>query len=249
MPSLGDAFRAAREARHLSLSDVSEQIHIRSVYLQSIEDEDWRSIGAPVYVRGFVRTYARFLGLDSEEAVEHYNELLGERPGGLPGPFGSGSAPPAPGPSIWVWLAGAAALALVGFVAYNYIQFQQSNGATARLAKPTLAPTAAPISQATLAPIVATPTPNPTVTSLGTAAGGTLTIRVRQDSWLEVSVDGVQALSTILPAGAEKVYHGKAASVRVGNAGGVDVLVNGKGVGSLGATGDVVERSFTLVEK
>jgi cytoskeletal protein RodZ len=248
MPSLGDAFRAAREARHLSLSDVSEQIHIRSVYLQSIEDEDWRSIGAPVYVRGFVRTYARFLGLDSEEAVEHYNELLGDRPGGLAGPFGRGSPRPAPGPSIWVWLAGAAALALVGFVAYNYIQFQQSNGATARLAKPTLAPTAAPISQATLAPIVATPTPNP-VASLGTASGGTLVIRVHQDSWLQVSVDGVQQVSTILPAGTEKVYHGKTASIRVGNAGGVDVSVNGKNVGSLGAAGDVVERSFTLVEK
>src|ERR1700676_112898 len=121
MPSLGDEFRAAREGRHLSISDVSEQIYIRSVYLQSIEDEDWRSIGAPVYVRGFIRTYARFLGLDSEEAVEQYNDLLGDRPGGLASPLGRGSRPSAPGPSIWVWLAGAAALALVAFVAYNYI--------------------------------------------------------------------------------------------------------------------------------
>jgi len=248
MPSLGDAFRAAREARHLSLSDVSEQIYIRSIYLQSIEDEDWKSIAAPVYVRGFIRTYARFLGLDSEAAVEHYNELLGDRAGGLAGPLGSGP-PPSPGPSIWVWLAGAAALALVGFVAYNYIQFQQSNGAAAHLAKPTLAPTAAPVSQATLAPIVATPTPKPSVSSLGTAAGGTLVVRVRQDSWVQVSVDGVQQLSTILPAGTEKVYRGKTASVRVGNAGGIDLLVNGKDVGSLGATGDVAERTFTLVEK
>jgi hypothetical protein len=42
------------------------------------------------------------------------------------------------------------------------------------------------------------------------------------------------------------VFHGKNAVVRIGNAGGVDVLVDGKNIGKLGATGDVVERSFTL---
>ncbi len=72
MPALGEEFRAAREARNLSLSDVAEQIHIRTIYLQSIEDEDWSAIAAPVYVRGFIRTYARFLGLDAERIVEHY---------------------------------------------------------------------------------------------------------------------------------------------------------------------------------
>jgi transcriptional regulator with XRE-family HTH domain len=64
MPALGERFRAAREARGLSLSDVAEQIRIRSVYLAAIEDDNWNAIGAPVYVRGFLRTYARFLGLD-----------------------------------------------------------------------------------------------------------------------------------------------------------------------------------------
>ena len=65
--------RAAREARRLSLSEVAEQIHIRALYLQNIEEEDWRAIGAPVYVRGFIRTYARFLGLDPARA-EWYSE-------------------------------------------------------------------------------------------------------------------------------------------------------------------------------
>ena len=71
--ALGERFRAAREARGLSLSDVAEQIRIRSVYLAAIEDENWNAIGAPVYVRGFLRTYARFLGIDPEEAVAAFN--------------------------------------------------------------------------------------------------------------------------------------------------------------------------------
>src|SRR5579862_8733037 len=73
MPALGDRFRSAREARGLSLSDVSEQIRIRSIYLAAIEEENWSAIGAPVYVRGFLRTYARFLGLDPEEVVAAFN--------------------------------------------------------------------------------------------------------------------------------------------------------------------------------
>src|SRR5271168_5256035 len=70
--ALGEEFRSAREARSLSLSDVAERLHIRSVYLAAIEDEDWHVIGAPVYVRGFMRTYARFLGLDPEAAVARF---------------------------------------------------------------------------------------------------------------------------------------------------------------------------------
>src|ERR1700756_1574092 len=73
MPTLGERFRAAREARGLSLSDVSEQIRIRSVYLAAIEEENWKAIGAPGYVRGFLRTYPRFLGLDPEEIIGIFN--------------------------------------------------------------------------------------------------------------------------------------------------------------------------------
>ncbi|MGB6951982.1 MAG: helix-turn-helix domain-containing protein, partial [Candidatus Cybelea sp.] len=78
--NLGERFRAAREARGLLLSDAGEQVRIRSVYLAAIEEENWKAIGAPVYVRGFLRTYARFLGLDPEEAVAAFNRTQPEPP-------------------------------------------------------------------------------------------------------------------------------------------------------------------------
>ena len=74
--ALGERFRAAREARGITLSQVADQIRIRSVYLAAIEEEKWSTIGAPVYVRGFLRTYARFLGLDPEGAVAAFNRTL-----------------------------------------------------------------------------------------------------------------------------------------------------------------------------
>ena len=48
------------------------------------------------------------------------------------------------------------------------------------------------------------------------------------------------------PAGTSKAFRGKAAVVRVGNAGGVQIYVDGKDVGKLGKSGDVIDRSFAL---
>src|SRR5579864_7740385 len=103
---LGERFRAAREERSLTLSEVGEQLRIRSVYLAAIEEENWKAIGAPVYTRGFLRTYARFLGLDPEEAVGEFNAASGAVPGS--GQAQAKSAPAAaPGqrslaPLLWI---------------------------------------------------------------------------------------------------------------------------------------------------
>jgi cytoskeletal protein RodZ len=253
MPALGDEFRAAREARHLSLSDVSEQIHIRSVYLESIENEDWNSIAAPVYVRGFVRTYARFLGLDPDLAVQQYNAAVGDS--------GSGSAAAAsrsvsvtrsPGavrtfeepmrrPSIWIWVAGVAALLLVAYVTWSYVQFQNGGKGATATADATRAAAAAPGESPGTVPSSAARAGAPA--ALG---GHVLVVRVNQASWLKVDVDGKPEIEGTFPAGTEKSFRGKMVALRAGNAAGVDVTVNGKDLGPLGASGDVVDRTFNL---
>jgi cytoskeletal protein RodZ len=245
MPGLGDEFRAAREARHLSPSDVSEQIHIRSVYLQSIEDEDWSAIAAPVYVRGFIRTYARFLGLDPESAVERFSASLADQ-GQKPHETVVSPATRRR-PSIWLWLATAAAILLVGFVGYSYYQVQSGEKAIAPAAAvgvASAAPEAPVAASAAPAPAIQRPKPVP-----ATAPSRTLEVRLTQRSWLLVNVDGTQRLEGIFPAGTHKEFHGKNALVRAGNAGGVDLVVNGKELGSMGAAGEVTNRSLTLAEE
>jgi cytoskeletal protein RodZ len=244
MPGLGDEFRAAREARHLSLSDVSEQIHIRSVYLQSIEDEDWTAIAAPVYVRGFVRTYARFLGLDPEAAVER----LGATLAGDAGPRAHEAAGKpivrtrnrtSRSPSPWLWTAIVVAILLVAFVGYRAFERSSDMGgdavAAASPAPTDPAPAASPMHHD------ATPKP--------AAPVRTLVVSVTQTSWLLVKVDGSQMVEGIYPAGTIKSFHGKSASIRAGNAGGVDLTVNGKHIGALGALGAVVDKTFQLAEE
>ncbi len=73
-----------------------------------------------------------------------------------------------------------------------------------------------------------------------------LQLTVSSPSWLRVTVDGNVSMEGTFPAGTVKLFHGKSAVLRIGNAGGVRVSVDGKNLGTLGSAGDVVERSFAL---
>src|SRR5579871_3847189 len=212
--ALGERFRAAREARGMSVPDVAEQIRIRSLYLAAIEDENWNTIGAPVYVRGFLRTYARFLGLDPEEAVAAFNRtqpLPQTSPARDPEP--RRAAPSWAGAAL-LWGAGTVAVLLIAFVVFTELTMPRRSGLP-------------PVAVASAAPVAASPT-------------------VSATSWLRVTVDGNVSMEGTFPAGTSKTFHGNNALVRIGNAGGVEIYVDGKDVGKLGKQGDVVEHAFTL---
>jgi cytoskeletal protein RodZ len=242
MPALGDEFRAAREARHLTLSDVSEQIHIRSTYLESIEREDWSAIAAPVYVKGFIRTYARFLGLDQEDAVRRYAALVADgAPGSGPAPRPvRGLQPEKRGPSPLVWIGGGVAIALVAFVLWSLYQYRSQGGVVQAASPQVAAGSATPDAAGRLQEGPASPAAAKTER--------TLTLRAKSDCWLRVDVDGT-ATEFLLKAGTEKSFHGSRISLTAGNAGGVTVVANGKDLGTLGAPGDVVDRTFDLTKE
>jgi cytoskeletal protein RodZ len=244
MPALGEEFRSAREARGLTLSDVAEQIHIRSVYLNAIENEDWTAIGAPVYVRGFIRTYARFLGLDAEDAVAMFNRYAPVERAVAAMPLGSGDDRGGTGPSLGAILGVLVAVLLVGFVGYEYWQYLQGSTARQPVATASVQPLGADAGSPSAAPGAESsgePSAEPTA-----VPHHQLAVRLTQRSWLRVTVDGTTQLEGIFPAGTTRTFSGTAADVRVGNAGGVVLTVDGRPTRPLGKEGDVAEQRYTL---
>jgi cytoskeletal protein RodZ len=69
MAELGNTLSRARRARGISLEDAERDTHVSRRYLQALENEDFSSFPAPVYARGFLRTYSRYLGLNPEELI------------------------------------------------------------------------------------------------------------------------------------------------------------------------------------
>ena len=244
MPALGEEFRSAREARGLTLSDVAEQIHIRSVYLNAIENEDWKSIGAPVYVRGFIRTYARFLGKDAEDAVGRFNQTSPvERPVVPSASAATLSDNERSGPSLWAVAATLVAVLLVGFVAYEWWQYAHPGAAATAVAQATQAPQPTGAGTESQAPVAS---PRPTAAPASGVAPHQLALRLTQRSWLRVVIDGTQQLEGIFPAGTVRTFKGNVADVRAGNAGGVVIATNERSPKPMGNVGDVVEQRFTL---
>ncbi len=260
MPALGEEFRSAREARGLSLSEVSEQIHIRSVYLNAIENEDWPSIGAPVYVRGFLRTYARFLGLDAEDAVGRFNRTA---PAERHTATAASSAAVGSvehdrlGVSPWAVIAVLVAAIVVGFVGFEWWAYAHGGSESTVAAVPHPA-TPAPEPGATSAgapAVAANGSPLPVASGAPGSSPGPavlaaqrhqLAIRLTARSWLRVTVDGKTLLEGLYPAGTARTFHGSVADVRAGNAGGVTVAVDGRPTPALGGDGDVAEKRFKL---
>ncbi|HEX7245193.1 MAG TPA: helix-turn-helix domain-containing protein [Solirubrobacterales bacterium] len=75
---IGAILRQARTRRDIELAEVEAATRIRLKYLRAIEAEDWDALPEGVYARGFIRTYASFLGLDGERlAVEYRREVEG----------------------------------------------------------------------------------------------------------------------------------------------------------------------------
>ncbi|HEU4905912.1 MAG TPA: helix-turn-helix transcriptional regulator [Solirubrobacterales bacterium] len=77
---IGPTLREARNRRKVELSEVEAAIKIRVRYLQAIENEEWDALPGGAYTRGFIRTYASYLGLDGDRLAEDYRRAT--RPSG-----------------------------------------------------------------------------------------------------------------------------------------------------------------------
>lgn len=71
---LGDLLRETREQKKLSLEDVEQGTNIRKLYIKSIEDGDYDKLPGEVFLKGFIKTYGKFLGLNSLELIEQYKK-------------------------------------------------------------------------------------------------------------------------------------------------------------------------------
>ncbi len=76
-PGIGPTLREARNRRKIDLSEVEAAIKIRVRYLQAMENEEWDALPGGAYTRGFIRTYASYLGLDGDRLADDYRRATG----------------------------------------------------------------------------------------------------------------------------------------------------------------------------
>lgn len=240
----------------VSLAEVEQATKVRHRYLVALEDEDFAALPETIYVVGFLKTFARYLGLDPEQAVQMFKEQSGrqELPGVQPetrivreATKRRGGLSPA-GVSGVLMIAGIVLLLFYGYQQYMQMQAAvqvppSSPTVVAAAPSPSAATTAAPVVQPTGTPIAPQPTPSPTPVS-----GLTMELKiVGSDCWIRAVVDDQLVEQITLRPGERRTWQGQRyILLRMGNAAAADVTVNGVPQGILGGPGDVVEKEWHI---
>jgi helix-turn-helix protein len=73
---IGEVLKRTRTRQKIDIRTVEQQIKIRIKYLRALENEEWDVLPGPAYAKGFLRTYAHFLGLDGDALVDEYRRTV-----------------------------------------------------------------------------------------------------------------------------------------------------------------------------
>ena len=77
MDSIGDFFKQVRETKGLTVDEVASKTRIRTDFVKALEEGNFAKLPDQVFARGFVRSYARSLGLDEEDAIHRFIQSAG----------------------------------------------------------------------------------------------------------------------------------------------------------------------------
>jgi hypothetical protein len=73
---IGEVLKRTRTRHEIDIRTVEQETKIRIKYLRALENEEWDVLPGPAYARGFLRTYAQFLGLDGEALIDEYRRTV-----------------------------------------------------------------------------------------------------------------------------------------------------------------------------
>lgn len=252
MPSFGEQLKREREKRSITLDDISVTTKISTRLLRALEEDHFEQLPGGIFNKGFVRAYAKSVGLDADQIVADYLIASGEdQPAPTPLP-----EPPPRREEVEVrrdekaWTVPWGSLAIVllavalGLAFWRNRQSEETSNPPA--AEPALQTSVPQASAPTLsAPVAASPVPESTPATATTAEPFTIVIRAREDCWLTLTSDGKSVFQGLLTAGGVKkisAQHG--AIVKAGNVGAVDISFNGTKVPTNGQAGQVKSFSF-----
>jgi cytoskeletal protein RodZ len=239
--SLGSLIAKARRDAGLSLEDLSGKTNIRTSILSQIEKDNFEQCGGETYARGHVRNIASALKADHKEFIRLYEEEQGGETRSIKDLLIENSVMRLPAEARKVsWkvlvIISVVSLFVVG-IAQVVISNVNSNDAVSAAPSSSASPTA---SETATESASAEPSAQST---FSTGTGVEVVINAARDkSWLFVSdAAGRTLFSGQIPRGAIKTFSSDSQlNLKVGNAGGVDLKVNGKNVEAIGADGEVV---------
>lgn len=243
--SIGEELRQAREQMGASPADVENETKIRTKYIMAMENDAFDVLPGKAYVKGFLRNYARFLGLDGEALVDRYEEQFAPRV-----TEEENDEVPKPVPrnnrlaGRWKGLSAVALALMVLALVYwgTTLVISRSDNISDNGRPPGVSDS--PNGQGNdhrQAPDLDNNTEVPETT------GVDMVLQVLDgESWMQVVVDDESVFEgTVGPNNVKQFAGQESIWIKLGNAGVVKVRVNGRDYGFLDGPGQVVTKTFT----
>jgi cytoskeletal protein RodZ len=267
----GSRLKQEREKRGITLDAVALSTKIGTRFLRALEEEHFDQLPGGIFNRGFVRAYARCVGLDEDQTVADYLLASGEaqpKKTEVTEPV----QPISPKESVpkirkpkevlaervepqpedsgdasnfpWVPVASAIILVVLSLAVWRFLTRPSSSGSADTSAPATKTSTQIPQSSAAQ---TATTAPASTVVPNASPAPATFSVRIKasEDSWVSVTADGKPVFEDTMEELAEKSLEAHSEMVvRVGNLGGLDFWFNGTKLPLQGEEGEVKTLTF-----
>jgi cytoskeletal protein RodZ len=240
--SIGQALADAREKSGLSLEQVAASTRIRRTVIDAIEHDDYGPCGGDFYARGHIRNIARTVGTDPAPLLAEFDSGH-EPPPGTPTKtiFESEVRPPRSHRPNWSVAMAVALVLVLGLGIYRVVTATPSDTGGSAAPPATTSPSApAPSAKST---------PKPRSSAIAQAPRGVVTVVVSGTggkSWISVRTGANrQAFQGVIAAGQSRTFTDpKLLHFTIGNAGAVDLVVNGRPIGHPGGLGKVIRVDF-----
>ena len=239
--TLGSMISKARIDARLSIEDLSSSTNIRVPLLRDIEANNFANCGGDTYARGHIRNIAQRLGIDPQVFLSVYENEQMQVDRSMQEMLLETSAMKQPEEVRKVSWKVLATISIGALGIAGLVQIIVSNTSSPTIPAPVASASATPSESATPA---AVPSEEATV-STGTGVEVVITA-ARAKSWLFVSdASGRTLFSGQISTGVTKTFSSESQlNFKIGNAGGVDLVVNGKKIDSVGVDGEVVSVSY-----
>ncbi|MEV5439061.1 RodZ domain-containing protein [Streptomyces sp. NPDC052682] len=250
-PSIGRALKRARIDAGLTVDDVSSATRVRIAIVHAIEADDFAPCGGDVYARGHIRTLAKAVHLDPAPLLAQYDAEHGGRPAPTPAaPLFEAERirPERRGPN-WTAAMVAAIVAVVGFVGFTLFSGGDEGGA-GTVADGSVPSTSEPASPTPKSKKTADPKPEPSDSAIAAAPQDKVTVQVRAAdgrSWISAKDhNGRMLFDGFLKQGDSKVFQDSSkVHLVLGDAGAIDLYVNGKKIEDDFQPGSVERLTYT----
>lgn len=249
--SFGKYLRQKREARGVTREDISRSTKISRNVIEALEADDYRFLPEDTFIRGYIRAYARELNLPSDDMVQHFRRFRenldkkkeSEKEKEYPPPIRFSLSPRVKSIAITgIVLGGITTYFLISSLKESPPREERESGPRT-IHKQAVAPVplSAPI-EPTIVPETLPPVGAEVSRSIPKAARGVpLVLMARENVWVKYSVDGGETSEILMKPGESfRIKGEKKFDLLIGNAGGVELVFNGKPFPALGPSGRVV---------